>query len=474
MSRFLLDHQVQTHNNSLNNLIHGVGERVLYINSQLHTCIKPRTGKIFEEKLASYRDLIATRVGRQSPVAREVFPSFYKGPRNRLYQRAVEELAMRPFRPKDAMLKTFVKAEKQNFTLKPNPVPRVIQPRSPRFNVEIGRYLRPIEHKIYSEIDHLFKSPTIMSPYNAYEQAKHIKNIWDTFRRPVCIGLDASRFDQHVSAQALRFEHELYNKIYRSAELRGLMSLQVNNFGIAQASDGYFQYKVTGSRMSGDMNTSLGNKILMCLMARGYMDSLTCRTGFVNNGDDCLLFVEQDQAYKLKGLHNYFKDFGFNIVEEKPVTEFEHIVFCQTSPVISNGIWRMVRNIKTCLTKDVTALSLGHNVELYRALMKSIGDCGNATARDVPVLGAFYSMLTRFGLGSKVDFSERGYSYYYRSSMNAKCLHNSPDDQGRYSFYLSTGLIPDAQEAIEDYFNSSVWGDHNHRQVITYLQDLIK
>jgi hypothetical protein len=473
MSRLVRGHDVQTHNNTLTNLIRGVGERVLFTDGKQTLPIQPKIG-IFEQKLASYRKTIVRTLGRHAPVARELFPGFYKGPRFALYTRAVKDLVLTPFRPKDAMLKTFVKAEKANFTLKPDPAPRVIQPRSPRYNVEIGRYLRPVEHKIYNAIDLLFGSPTIMSPYNAFEQANHIRAKWLKFSSPVCIGLDASRFDQHVSAEALRFEHTIYNEIFRSKELRYLLELQIDNRGIAQASDGYFLYNKIGSRMSGDINTSLGNKILMCLMAKAYIDQLSCRVEFVNNGDDCLMILEKRDMYKLSGLKDYFIDFGFNIVTEEPVDIFEQIEFCQTRPIISNGVYRMVRNLKTCMTKDVTAISIGHDIEIFQQMLMSIGDCGLATCADVPVLSSFYKMLKRFGKTPKGDFSERGYNYYYRSSRNAKCPTDVTDDQGRFSFYLSSGITPDAQVSIEEYFDTSVWGDHNQRQLICDLDYLLK
>lgn len=468
MSRFLLGHKVQTHNNTLANLVRGVGERVLFTNRALVRPIKPTDPEVFEKRLASYRDSIVRGIGWQSPVTYDQFVGFYKGPRRLVYQRAVDSLRLRGVSPKDAFLKTFVKAEKLNFDVKNDPAPRVIQPRDPRFNVEVGCFLRPLEHKLYDELDKLFNAPTIMSPYNAYKQAEIIKTKWDEYSRPVCIGLDASRFDQHVSVDALTFEHSIYNRIFRSKKLQYLLNMQIKNTGFARASDGHFKYAVEGSRMSGDMNTSLGNKILMCLMAKAYLDSLSFRCSFVNNGDDCLLITEKSNLLKLDGLEAYFKDFGFNIVREDPVYEFEQVEFCQTKPILSNGTWRMVRNVKTCLTKDVTCVNLGHNVEEYRRLLYDIGQCGLTTAGDVPVLGAFYRMLLRFGVqgnyGGKFDTD---YSYYHQSSRNAYCKFSSPDACGRYSFWLSTGICPDAQVELESYFNTSAWGA-DKRQLIDF------
>lgn len=243
--------------------------------------------------------------------------------------------------------------------------------------------------------------------------------------------------------------------------------MQLRNIGYARASDGYFKYVVEGSRMSGDMNTSMGNKLIMCLMGKAYLDSLSIPYEFANNGDDCLIFTETKYLKKLSNLKSYFADFGFNIVTEEPVYTFEHVEFCQTKPLISNGVWRMIRNVRSCLTKDTTCVNLGHDVLAYRRLLNSIGDCGLAFAADVPILHAFYKMLKRFGLEGKYWSGDTGFNYYVNASRNAHCPATVPDQNSRYSFWMNSGITPDQQMSIEGYFNESVWGEHN-RQVIDF------
>lgn len=467
----LAEYNMTTHNNSLSNLIRGVGERVLFTNAKLERPIVPVRGAF--DRLASYSRVIVRELGRPSPVSRHEFVDYYSGPRRLVYERAVKSLELKPVRPADAYLSTFVKAEKHNFRLKADPAPRVIQPRSPRYNVEVGRYLRVIEHDLYSAIDNLFGSPTIFSPYNAYTQAKHLRTKWDSFQDPVCIGLDASRFDQHVSLPALQFEHDLYNRVFRSPELKRLLSWQLENTGFAKAGDGEFRYKVLGSRMSGDMNTSMGNKLIMCLVAKSYLDTKGFRTEFVNNGDDCLVLTERKQVAQLTDLKDYMADFGFKIVTEVPVYSFEEIEFCQTKPVCCNGVWRMVRNVRTCLYKDVTCITLGHDEESYRRWLHDIGVCGLAVASDVPVLGAFYRALVRLGQpGDYAGSWDKEYKWYHSMSRNARCPQQQVDDYGRYSFWVSSGLTPDEQISLEDLFSRWSW-EPDERQVITEHISLI-
>lgn len=475
LSHTLAGQNILTHNNSLANLCRGVGERVLYTTKQLDLPVKPRVG-IFERSLHPYRHQLIKIIGRRSSVTHEQFVGYYSGRRRATYQRAVDSLVLKPCCSRDARLKTFVKAEKLNLNLKPDPVPRVIQPREPRYNVEIGCYLRPLEERLYRAIDKLFGSPTIMSSYNAYTQASVLKEKWDKFHNPVCIGLDASRFDQHVSEQALKFEHSVYNGIFRSGgkRLAHYLKMQLNNYGTAVASDGYFHYKKRGSRMSGDMNTSSGNKLLMCLISLKYLASLNIPYSFANNGDDCLVFTERKYMENLSGLKDFYLQYGFNVVLEDPVFEFEQVEFCQTKPVCVNDIWRMVRNYKTCLAKDLTCINLGHNVDEYRAWLRDVGNCGLSTAADVPVLGEFYKTLVR--IGKDGDYSnkyESDFNWYRLSSRNATSRHQVPDQRGRYSFWLSTGLTPDEQEVIEDYLKTFIWGD-DKRQIITTLSTLFQ
>jgi hypothetical protein len=81
-------------------------------------------------------------------------------------------------------------------------------------------------------------------------------------------------------------------------------------------------------------------------------------------------------------------------------------------------------------------------------------------------------MLERFGVsGNYTGGWDTEYCYYYRSSKNASCKSTTPDAYGRYSFWLSTGISPDAQLGIENYFDESIWGV-DKRQFINQLLPL--
>jgi hypothetical protein len=131
----------------------------------------------------------------------------------------------------------------------------------------------------------------------------------------------------------------------------------------------------------------------------------------------------------------------------------------------------MVRNVKTCLLKDVTNVNIGHDLTQYRRWLYDVGKCGSAFAADVPVMGSFYRMLTRFGLISQL--AQNQFACYGRLSRNASIDYDTPDDHGRYSFWLQTGIHPDAQVQLEQYFDTAVWGG-DKRQFINNLHHIIK
>jgi len=285
------------HNSSLNNLARGVLTRVLLVKGQ--PTPKPALG-IYVERLRYFRNALFKRFGSTTPVSRQEFVEFYKGRRKTLYQRAADSLLSSSIRPRDALIKAFVKAEFINTDDKPDPDPRVISPRDPRYNVEVGRYLRPVEHQIYGAIASIFGEPTVLKGYNAQQIGRVFADKWAKYRDPVAIGLDASRFDQHVSVEALSWEHSVYNGIFQSKELRKLLKWQLRNSVVGHCRDGKLKYTTDGCRMSGDMNTALGNCLIMCALVHCYLQTRGIRGSLANNGDDCTVIIERKDLVKFR------------------------------------------------------------------------------------------------------------------------------------------------------------------------------
>lgn len=389
------------------------------------------------------------------PITREKFLEYYSGRRLQCYERAVRSLEERPLTEDDfGVKKAFVKAEKINFTAKPDPAPRVIQPRDPRYNVEVGVYLRPLEHSIYHAIAQVYGGPTVMKGYSAEGVAQQMRGMWGEFRRPVAVGLDASRFDQHVRPEMLEWEHSVYTGCFSNADggrLRWLLKGQIRNRCYLQATDGRAKYTVDGSRMSGDMNTALGNCLIMCALVWTLAQERGVRVRLANNGDDCVVFLEQDDLARFQaGLEAWFQRYGFKMKVEAPVRVFEQIEFCQAHPVWDGEAWVMVRNPRTTLSKDACCVVKDYGWgPAARKWLHSVGECGIAMTGGIPVVQEQYQAYLRHGHAHHSTIASVAETGMAMLSRGCTRVYREPTDAARISFFLAFGVMPSHQADYE-------------------------
>lgn len=441
------------HNSSLVNVCRGLVERVFCVKEGGVFVRPPRPAKgAFRRKLDNVGRIVAQTVGFCPRWTRQEFVDSYHGPQKAVYERAMLSLEALPLTQKDSFLKTFVKAEKINVTLKPDPAPRVIQPRDPRYNCEVGTFLKPLEPRLMKAIDKLFGEKTAIKGYTV-EEVGHIMSVKASrYGDPVFVGLDASRFDQHCSREALEWEHSVYDQIFHSAELREYLQWQIANRGRAYLKDGFVSYKVDGCRMSGDMNTSMGNYLIMSCLIYQYLQDEGIKASLANCGDDCVLFLEKRDLAKLNSLPEWFVRMGYTMKVEAPVYHLEQIEFCQQHPVKTSRGYVMVRRPDVALTKDLCVVRGGMNLERLQRWLFAQRDGGLALAGDVPVLGSFYS---QFPSGDrKGEKSEYDDPHKFKAGQQ----YGQITDEVRYSFWLAFGLTADEQMAIEE--DMRAWTPH--------------
>jgi hypothetical protein len=338
--------------------------------------------------------------------------------------------------------------------------------------VELGRFLKPVEHVLYAAIARVTGYVTVAKGYNAGEVASIMRSHWDSFRCPAAIGLDASRFDQHVSEEALRWEHSVYRSIFGKSEgakvLNWLLKQQLQNRCVFSSDEGRVKYTTEGKRMSGDVNTALGNCLIMCALVWTYAQEKSIIIKFVNNGDDVLVFLERGNVGEfMNGLHSWFLDFGFTMTAEKPVYDFERCEFCQTRPVHDGGTWTMVRNPEKGMCKDGLwkKPDLGNPERAFRAWGSAVGECGLALAGGIPVYDALYRKMAELGPQAKCQgFGDMSSGFeYLAKGMNRRWL--SVSDHARYSYWMAFGVLPDEQVAAEDYIRG--WSGHGVQWLIS-------
>lgn len=443
------------HNNSLVNVLRGLRERVFAVDDGcggLKPTPKPMKGAF--GRLDGVRQRLLRTLNHCNPFTYQEFLDCYTGSKRVRYEQAVEELNISPVSRRDATLMTFVKAEKINLTKKPDPAPRVIQPRSPRYNVEVGCFIKAIEGRVYDAIGKMFEGPTVMKGYNAEQTASHILRKWNKFVKPVAVGLDASRFDQHVSRDALLWEHSIYNGVFRSRKLAKLLEWQIANRGVAYCEEAKVKYEIDGCRMSGDMNTALGNCLIMCSLVRAYLDEKQIDGELVNNGDDCVVIMESGKLSKfMDGLERWFLEMGFKMAVEVPVYEIQKIEFCQTNPINVNGTWIMVRNPIVALAKDPMCLhpNMTDIEKSYSKWAEAVGKCGLSLAGGVPIIQELYLRMLTVGEKAKrvQGFGDMASGFEFMArGMNRN--YQGPSEETRYQFWLAYGITPDNQIAIEE------------------------
>jgi hypothetical protein len=444
------------HHSNIVNLSRALLTRVFFVRRGSSYAPTPRPDVGVYSRLDSFKDRMCAHLPSTTPIPRLEFPSLYEGRRKTIYTQAAESLQLHSVTRKDARIKAFVKAEKICLKDKVDPDPRVIQPRDPRYNVEVGRFLKPIEKNLYQAVAKIFHEPTIFKGFNAAQSGRIMFDKWNCYSRPVAIGLDASRFDQHVSRQALEWEHSIYNHVFRgNPELARLLEWQISNFGVGYCTDGRLEYSVDGCRMSGDMNTALGNCIIMCALVHTYASDRIPKFSLANNGDDCVLIFERRYLDRIHDLGVWFLEMGFTMKVEPPVYEFEQIEFCQTHPVYDGSDYIMVRNFPQSLAKDAISIKPLDSLRYYCGWMKSVGDSGVSLTGGIPVLQSYYRAFQRAGGQSRIIGLDSVHETGLRFFAHGMTREFSPvSPKARHSFYLAFGCTPEEQICMEAYYDS--------------------
>lgn len=395
----------------------------------------------------------AKRLIRELPntarLSYDEFVEHYSGKRRNRYQSAVDSLIAQPLEiAKESDIKAFVKAEKFNPAAKVNPDPRVIQARHPRYNVELGRYLKPIEKQLYGlRSDKGF--PLLGKGLSMQKRGSVLYKIWQTFRNPVCVSLDASRFDQHVDASALSIEHFIYKCLNEEEYLASLLKRQIHNKCVTNTG---VKYRTKGKRMSGDMNTALGNCLLMIMMVRAYLKDVGIEGDIFDDGDDVLVIIEAENLPKLLAtVEEGFLEFGHEIKVENIAARIEDVNWCQSKPVINHeGRYRMVADWKKVLAQSTSGVQHWHEPTTRVDVAFSVGQCLLALYPGVPIISAYARALCKSGAMSKGIYDTDWLHKIQGTSVKlGELQYHAPTIEERTSFFKAWGVDEIDQLTIE-------------------------
>lgn len=440
---------------SVVNLVAGIKERVLYTDSE-GTLPPPCTSPL--KPLHDLAAMVAQMVGTCNPISAASYVASKKGSKRKTYERALANLRLKVHSLGElASLKFFVKREATVWSKQQ--VPRVISPRTPEFNILLGRYLHPVEETIFAALGTLFPGdrPAIAKGLTQQAKAATIKHYMDIYG--CCVGLDASRFDQCISRELLEVEHGLYRKLFPNSRLLDqLLKQQMVVKGTGLCNDGFVKYRGRAMRCSGDVNTSLGNCVISVLLAKAYCDSIGITSNVFCDGDDLLLFVSPSSLSLLADLPAFYLGYGVRMKVEPPAFELEQVEFCQAKCVWDGAGWVLCRNPFKALNTDAFvpyALRQEHSLVLNR----SVGLCGLTMAAGMPMLQTYYSKLIETGETGKFESAGIATGMHMQHAIQVRAGHlpvvRPVDPECRVSFWKAFGISIDDQllfeKAIEEW-----------------------
>lgn len=277
--------------------------------------------------------------------------------------------------------------------------------------------------------------------------ARVLRESWDSFKNPVAVCLDHSKFDGHYVTDLLNLEHEYWNKLFASPFLKRLLDMQLHNKGVTQNG---LRYKLTGHRASGEYTTSEGNTLMNYAMIHTVCEHLGIDVRIHVNGDDSVIVAESQYKDKIVNAVDLFRQFNMETGVEKVAEHFQEIVYCQSSPVrkMVKGrmAWYMIKEpIRTMSRMCYCDSKFGS------ALLRFVGGmalCELAVSSGIPILQAFtLALLSRSmsvrPLGAVDKFPAR------LASSDAISIY-PVEEVTREDFSIAFGYTPNQQISMEN------------------------
>lgn len=354
------------------------------------------------------------------------------------YERAFNELAQRGLRESDYNVSAFVKVEKwqtDHMCLKP---PRLIQFRSFVYCAALSQYLSPIEELAWTTECNGVR--VFAKGLNSYEVAETLWSGWTTFSNPIAVLLDHSRFDSSVMKEHIKIEETCYLSRYADDDLRQLISHQYANNCYTK---GGIAYTCVARKMSGEYNTSLGDSVINYGVLRQVFGSNVCYT--INGDDSVIIMEESDLDEKVALDPATWAKFGFKSTVSV-ARSFAEIDFCQSKPVLVDGVWRMVRSPWRAIARGTISVKRFQG-EGWRRLLASMAESELACSDRVPMLQAWGQYLLRCSAGASALPGEITYKAKLERRPSVGLIANST----RHSFAEVFGIDIDQQLAFEEW-----------------------
>lgn len=381
----------------------------------------------------------------------------YSGSLRRRYLEAERSLRVDGLSTSDDYhLRPFLKAEKLNASSK-HPKPRLIFPRSPRYNLEVASRLKPFEHWLWGYLTarRLFNgTPTrvVAKGLSPRQRANLIVRKFRSFRKCVCFEVDGAAFEAHVGPDQLRREQHVYRTAYpRDGRLRWLLAAQMVLRG-RLACGAKFSRK--GGRASGDFNTGMGNTLVMLAVVVGTLRSFRVEFDVLVDGDNALVFLhgcDADRVVRDFG-HIALSQSGQELVLERCTSVIEEIRFGRSAPIYLGPFlgWSMVRDWRSVLSGALCSHRWLREPVFAREWMVGVLRCELSLALGVPVLQAWaLNSLRRMGFRGAVRAHPHSDYLVVGAWFADERMARPVSPECRASFHAAFGCPPEEQLRLE-------------------------
>lgn len=382
----------------------------------------------------------------------------YEGRLRRRYLEAERSLRVDgPVRARDWYLKPFLKAEKFNGGAKAAK-PRMIFPRSPRYNLALGSRLKPFEHWLWGRLRaRVFSTGgvgrIVAKGLNPVERANLIRRKMAGLEDCVVVEADGAAFEAHVGPWQLLEEHAVYEAAFPGdGELRRLLRAQLVLEGKLSCGA---RFRREGGRASGDFNTGMGNSIIMLVVVVAALRRHKVPFDLLVDGDNALVFLRGGDYSRV--MQNFASDVlqlsGHEVVLERPTRVLEEVRFGRSAPIFAGGQWRMVRDWRSVISGALSSHRWLSEPSFAAEWVRGVASCELSLARGVPVLQAWALGLQRCYGGPEGVRLHPHVDILMRGGWLAGVEHQlEVSREARASFERAFGLAADEQVHLERLF----------------------
>jgi len=388
----------------------------------------------------------------------------YSGPYRAKYFRAQQVYNKYGLQQKHSHATLFVKDDK--YSGEPEKACRAIQYRHPVFMLEQGRFTKPIEKWFYSLQDEY--DTTIVGKSDPFTIAKTLIDKSSVFVRPTYLLLDASKFDSCVDAKWLRLCMRFYLLLFPKRYHNTIRYLWTKTFINRGRTTKGLRFKTNGTRLSGDMDTGLGNSIIMWAMLKTFLCNLKIKHSILVNGDDSVVVIEYRDLYKTSDL-KLFEEMGFNMKCDV-VYDISDVEFCQAKVIETDYGHTMSRNPERVLARTAwTTIKYGRSKA--RAYVNTLGLCERAASWGVPIASQLATqMINSANTTRTIEMRPWLKEYYGQMKKWWKTGEPKISLETRLNFWSAWGISVDQQLRLENSIKVMFNMQLTHKHLEEYYQ----